>query len=114
LDTAQPFCAEQHRRAQIVAQRDRADRQGPRRGAEQRGSNHKPDPHRIVADSDQLGRQGDGGEAVAEPAHTARGVEQEDVAGHGHFDEAVTANQVKDPRRPGIITLCSDCVIFLT
>ena len=54
---------------------------------------------RVVTDRGQIGRQDDDGEAVAEAAHAARGIEQQDIgrrpgAGHGSVLISMRSNRV--------------------
>jgi hypothetical protein len=76
------YRAEQHQRAQILARGDGADGQSRHRGAKQRRRDHEADPHRLIADGDQVNRQGSGGKTVAKATHA---VEQRDVAGMVRF-----------------------------
>ena len=71
--------AGQQQRAHVVAGRQEPDRQGRGGRAEKRGGRHEADLERIEPDLQQIGRQDDGGEAVAESARRARSVEVEDV-----------------------------------
>jgi hypothetical protein len=64
--------AEQEQRAQLVARRQEPDRQGQCRRPEQRRRRHQSDLERVEPDLEQIGRQDDGGEAIAETSRRAR------------------------------------------
>ncbi len=65
--------------AQIMPRRDEPDRERQQRRAEQRRGRDNPDVDRREPERRQIGRQDDDGKAVAEAAHPARGVEQQQV-----------------------------------
>ena len=64
--------AGQQQVAQLIARRQHADAERQKRRAEQRRGRHDADLKRAEAKPDQIGRQHDGGEAVAKTAHAAR------------------------------------------
>ena len=70
---------EQEQRAHVVARRQIPDRHGRGGRAEKRSCCNEADLERIEPELQQIGRQDDGGEAVAESARRACRVEVEDV-----------------------------------
>ena len=65
--------------AQLVARGEHADAEREKRRAEERRRRDDADFGGAEADRHQIGRQHDGGEAVAETAHAARHEQQQNV-----------------------------------
>ena len=97
--------ASQKQRAHVVARRQVPDRQGRRGRAEKRGRCNDADLERIEAQLQQIGRQDDGGEPVAESARGAGRVQVEDVrssAGAQACEHARATTQVRQRRHRSI------------
>ena len=97
--------AGQKQRAHVVARRQVPDRQGRRGRAEKRSCCHDADLERIEPELQQIGRQDDGGEPVAESARRARRVQVEDVrppAGAQACEHARATTEVRQRRHRSV------------
>ena len=97
--------ADQKQRAHVVARRQVPDRQGRRGRAEKRSCRNDADLERIEPELQQIGRQDDGGEPVAESARRACRVQVEDVrspAGAQACEHARATTEVRQRRHRSV------------